>query len=444
MPATPFDSALNAELFGDRELATLFTDSSCLRAMLVVEGALAKAQAQLGMIPEEAAQKIHRDGMELVIDPALLAKGVGSNGVPVPGMVAEFRRLMAEDGLSQYLHFGATTQDIMDSAQALRLRRALAIIETRLRHLVAALGQLAETEAETPMAARTWGVVATPTSLGAVAAGWGAPLLRHLDGLKAVREDCLVVSLSGAAGTNAAMGPDGSEVRALLAQALGLNDPAGSWHSARGGIAALAGWLTTLTGLLAKMAEDMGNMVRTGEAMLTGAGGSSTMPQKRNPVAPSAIVALANLATGLQASLSGAVAHRDQRDGAAWMTEWLTLPQLVIAAGRAVSLSRQAVDSFAPNRETLLGVLDDGSGLIYAEALQFHMARHMPRPEAQAEVKALCDLVRASGGTLEIAARRHWPDRDFGLLFTPSAQLGDAPIEAMAFATSARAQAPKD
>ena len=145
--------------------------------------------------------------------------------------------------------------------------------------LVADLGTLAQTHAETPMAARTWGVAATPTSLGAVAAGWGTSL-RHLARLERVRDDVLWVSLSGAAGTNAAMGPDGSEVRALLAKSLNLKDPGGTWHSARDGIAGLANWLATLGALCAKLAQDVNAMVRTGEARSRAAG--PLRPCRRN------------------------------------------------------------------------------------------------------------------------------------------------------------------
>ena len=444
MPASPLDSVLYGKLFGDSDLAPLFTDSAALRAMLVVEGALAKAQATLGMIPKEAAEAIHRDGMEVVIDPALLAQGVADNGIPVPGMVAEFRRIMAQEEHAQWVHFGATTQDIIDTSLMLRLRRALSIIAARGAGLVADLGTLAQTHAETPMAARTWGVAATPTSLGAVAAGWGTPLLRHLARLEQVRDDVLWVSLSGAAGTNAAMGPDGSEVRALLAKSLNLKDPGGTWHSARDGIAGLANWLATLGALCAKLAQDVNAMVRTGEARLAGGGSSSTMPQKQNPVLPAAITALCRSSSALAAALQASPVHADQRDGAAWMTEWLTLPQLVQSIGRAVSLSQTLVQRLELVPDAMAHALDDGSGLIYAEALSFHMARHIPRPQAQAAVKELCLEVRATGGNLQIAAQRRWPEQDFKQLFTPAEQLGDAPAEALAFAAAARAQAPKE
>src|SRR6056297_1096596 len=206
MPATPFDSALQGRLFGDPELGALLSDSAALRAMLLVEGALAEAQAERGVIPAEAAARIAMAAREAAPDPAALAPAVARDGVPVPALVAAFRAEIGDPQVAQYVHWGATSQDIVDTALALRLRRMLEILEVRLAAAVAALAALAEAHAARPMAARTWGQPATPTSLGAVAAAWGAPLLRHHARLAALRPGLLAVSLSGAAGTLAAMG----------------------------------------------------------------------------------------------------------------------------------------------------------------------------------------------------------------------------------------------
>ncbi|NNK78494.1 MAG: adenylosuccinate lyase family protein [Litoreibacter sp.] len=422
-------------------MGKLFTDSAEVRAMMLVEGALAKAQGKLGVIPELSANFIHRAAMEVQIDPAGLSEQTGQNAVPVPALLAAFRKAMEAPEHAQYLHFGATSQDIMDTGLVLRLRQVLAILETRITVLLGTLTDLAEAHAETPISARTYGQVATPTSFGAVLAEWGDPLLRQLGHLEAVRSEVLQVSLSGAAGTLSAMGPDGPEVRKALAQELGLGDPEASWHSTRDQIGRLAAWLSQLTVSLGKMGEDLLLMTLSvqGEVTLSEGGGSSTMPQKQNPVQPSALVALARMAVGLNSVLQGAGLHRQQRDGAAWMTEWMSLPQLCMAAGQASRIAAQMTAGLTPDIAAMCANIDDGRGLIYAEALSFELARTMPRLAAQDAVKALCQEVLANGGSLAEKALAAWPDKDLGVIFNPEAQLGQAPTQARRFAAAARA-----
>ena len=168
MPASAADSALYRKLFSDDETAALFTDNAEIRAMLLVEGALASVQGKLGLIPQEAAAFIERSAREVQLDPSALAAETAVNGVPIPALVAAFRKEMQAPDFAQYLHWGATSQDIMDTALALRLRRVCALWEGRLTDLARALGQLARRHADLPMAARTYGQVAVPTSFGAI------------------------------------------------------------------------------------------------------------------------------------------------------------------------------------------------------------------------------------------------------------------------------------
>ncbi len=435
MPASLAASGLYGTLFNDPETAALFTDSAEVRAMMLVEGTLARVQGDLGLIPAEAAAFLHRASFDLQIDPAGLAADTAVNGVPVPALIAAFGKAAQAPAYTDWLHWGATSQDIVDTAQALRLRRLLALWDDRLIALTKALGQLAETHADLPMAARTYGQAATPTSFGAVVAAWGHPILRHRIRLSALSTDLTQVSLSGAAGTLSAMGDKGPQVRAALADALGLTDPGHSWHSERDTIAAFAGWMAGLTASLGKIGEDLILMTQSGigEVSLSGAGGSSTMPQKQNPVGPSVLVALARQSIGLSATLQGAVLHRQQRDGAAWLTEWLTLPQLCISTGRALSLAADLILRITANTAAMAAGLAADGALIRAEALTFALATRMPRPEAAAAVKALAAKVRAGDGDLISLARAAWPD-----LNVPDG-LGTAPAEARAFAAAASA-----
>ena len=428
MTVTPFDSPIHRDLLGDRELGRLFADTAAVRAMLVVEGALARAQGDLGIIPEDAAAAIHRASMEASVDPAALTEGTAADGIPVPALVAAFRKEVGDPQARQWVHFGATTQDVVDTALALRLKQALRLVGERLDAALDRLAGWAEDHAETPMAARTWGQVATPTTLGAVVATWGEGLLAARAGLDAVRGATAIVTLHGAAGTGAALGPDAAQVRARVAAALGLRDPGRAPHADRAHVLALSGWLAQTLAAAAKPATDLLLLARDGDVTV-GGGGSSTMPQKVNPVGPSAIRALAAHGAGLHATLLQA-AHWDQRDGGAWMTEWLSLPPLVVAAGRALAIL--AATDLVPDRAAMRARVDDPSGLIHAEALSFDLAARMPRPEAQARVKAWAAAVRAEGGSLLERAGRD------PALYAPERRWGEAPDHARAFAARAR------
>lgn len=435
MPAGPADSAILGPLFGDAETARLFSDSAQLRAMLLVEGALARVQGELGLIPAEAAAFIDRASREVQIDPAALGAETARNGVPVPALLTAFRKAAEAPEPMQYLHWGATSQDIMDSAQALILRRVLDLWDARLTTLLAALSTLADRHADLPMAGRTYGQNATPTSFGAVVAAWGWPLIDWRRSLADLRPGLLQVSLSGAAGTLSAMGPSGPDVRAGLAKALGLNDPGHSWHTDRSGLARLAGWVAGLAAGLGKIGEDLLLLTQSGlaEVSLGTGGGSSTMPQKQNPVGPSAMVALSRHVVGLAPLLTGAGQHRQQRDGAAWFTEWLVLPQLCQSLSRLLGLATQMADQINPDAKAMARNLETDNGLIHAEALSFVLARQMPRPEAQAAVKTLCAEARQSGRPLADLAAERFPEVDWPDAVARDG-LGQAPAEARAFA----------
>lgn len=432
MPASPADSALYRGLFSDDETAALFTDSAEIRAMLLVEGTLARVQGQLGLIPETAAAFIDRAAREVQIDPAAMAAETALNGVPVPALVTAFRKAMEAPDHARYLHWGATSQDIMETGQALRLRRVMALWDARLEALSRALGRLAAAHADLPMAARTYGQVATPTSFGAVVASWGHPILRHRARLVAVRDDLAAVSLSGAAGTLSAMGDEGPAVRAALAEALGLSDPGHSWHAERDRIGAFSAWMAGLTASLGKMGEDLILLTQSGmgEVAISGAGSSSTMPQKQNPVGPSVLVAVARQVIALDGVIQNAGLHRQQRDGPAWFAEWLTLPQICILTGRALALALDLAQRIQPDPQAMARQLDDGSGLIRAEEMTFALSRHIPRPEAQAKVKELCKRAKPGGPSLVALVAEEFP----AAALPASPNLGTAPDEARAFA----------
>ncbi|MBO9465506.1 adenylosuccinate lyase family protein [Tropicibacter sp. R15_0] len=440
MPATPFDSLHLNTLFPAGDIGKLFSDSAEIRAMMLVQGSLALVQGEAGTIPQLSAKALHRASLELQIDPAGLAESCEQNGVTVPGLVAAFRKALQAPEHGQYLHWGATSQDIQDSALMLRMKRALGMMEAHLRAILANLAKLAQAHADTPMTARSYGQHAVPTSFGAQVASWGWPLIAQLEALAELRAQTLLVSLSGAAGTASALGDDPIALRAELAAKLGLQDPGRSWHSDRGPILQQADWMARTAIALGKLGEDLilATQSGIGEVTLGGAGGSSTMPQKQNPVLPSALVALARHAQGLNTTLQGAALHRQQRDGAAWFTEWLTFPQLVQSCAAALAQAEAVTGGLSPNVARMSEILEETGGFVLAEALSFALAAKMPRPEAQAETKTLCAKARDTGQDLAAIAKEAHPDLP-ATLFGMTQQLGTAPDEARRFAQAAAA-----
>ncbi|WP_299375879.1 lyase family protein [uncultured Tateyamaria sp.] len=434
MAASVFSSALYGPLFATGEVGRLWSDSAEVRAMLLVEGALAKVQGAQGVIPELSAAFIHRSSLEVQIDPAGLSDATARNGVSVPGLVTAFRAAMEAPEHAQFAHWGATSQDIIDTGLMLRLRQTLSALEARLRDVLTGLGTQAAAHADLPMPARTYGQHATVTSWGAVLAQWGAPLADALEALPDLRAQSLWVSLSGASGTGAALGPEAAATRAALAEALRLGDPGRSWHTDRGPILRIAAWMAQVVASLAGLGQGLIGLTGsdTGEVTLGGAGSSSTMPQKQNPVAPSVLVALGHQMAGLRASLQAAAAHQHQRDGAAWFTEWMVLPQIALCTASAVETAAKLLPEVQPAPARMADHLG-GLGLLHAEALSFALAATMPRPEAQAETKALVAAAIVTGTPLRKVARDAHPALSEDL-FSPAAQMGDAPREARAFA----------
>lgn len=430
MAASVHDQAHLAGLFDSGEVARLFSASAEVRALLVIEGSLAKVQGERGVIPDLSGAAIHRASMEVQIDAGALKDETALNGVSVPALVGLFREEMQAPEHAQFVHWGATSQDIIDSALMLRLRQAVGLLRDDLDRVLRALVGMARDHAKTPIAARTYGQQAAPTSFGAVVAAWGWPLLRARQALGSLD---FPVSLAGAVGTSSALGAEPAKLRAALAKALNLSDPGYNWHTDRTPVLEIAAACVALSTALAKFAEDLIAMVQSEVAELRiGGGASSTMPQKQNPVGPSAMVAIANLVQGLEATLKGAAVHRFQRDGAAWFTEWMVLPQIVSGAAASVRHAATLAENMEPDTKSMARKLE-GDGLLFAETLTFALTEKLPRPEAQAKVKALVQEARERGRPLSALARADFPHLPV-TLFTAAATLGKAPDEARAFA----------
>jgi 3-carboxy-cis,cis-muconate cycloisomerase len=436
MALSPFDSTLYRELLYDAEVGDHFSDRAELQSMLQVEAALAKVQGELGLIPADSAAAIQQALRSMTIDPAELAPATGRAGVPVPALVEAMREAMQAPAHAQYLHWGATSQDIMDTGLVLRLRGLCQILQSRLTRLLRLLARQAEAHAELPMAARTRAQIATPTSFGALIAAWGAPLLSQQEALAQLGPRLLRVSLAGASGNSTALGERAGELRVALAAELGIGDSQFPWHSDRTALSEFTSLCSRIGGCLARIGEDYIYATRpeVNEIELSGGGGSSTMPQKNNPVGAEMLVSLFHLGAAMDGLMRQAVVHRQQRDGVAWSLEWHALPQVCMATARALDIALELVDNLQPNPAAMKSRLVEAPGLVYAEAISFELAATMPRPEAQAAVKKMCAEAVAGKTSLPALVMERFPEIDWQAILNPLAQLGDAPRQAREFA----------
>jgi 3-carboxy-cis,cis-muconate cycloisomerase len=433
MSATPFDSAFLGPLLSDPEVAGLLDDRAQVGAMLRVEAALARAEGRCGVIPDAAAERIAGVAEALDLDPAALAEGTARDGIPVPALVAALRRVVGGDEAS-FVHWGATTQDVMDTGLVLRLRAILDILDARLADLTDRLAGLATKERNTVMIARTRGQQATPTSFGLKVAGWLAPLQRHRARLAELRPRLEVLSFGGAAGNLSALGDKALAVEEALAAELALPAPALPWHSQRDGLVELGNWLGLVGGSLGKLAGDVLLLcqnevgeLREGAHNGKPGGGSSTLPNKANPIRSEAILSLARHCTGLGGQMQQAALHNHERDGVAWQLEWLVLPQMLLAGAAALRHALELIDGLQVDRARMRANIEATKGLALAEAASFALSAHLPRPEAQALVKAACQEVLAAGGNLiDLLARRSDAPVDWDALRDPARQTGAA------------------
>jgi 3-carboxy-cis,cis-muconate cycloisomerase len=437
MPFTPADSQIFSPLFGDPELAALLSDEESLRRMLQVEGLLARAEGRLGVIPPEAGEAIAAAALSPTaasrIDLEKLRAGVERDGFPVIELVRQLRQWVGEPH-GDAVHTGATTQDILDTALVLQLRAALEVIERRLESLISALAHLADRHRHTLMAGRTHSQQAVPVTFGLKAAGWLAPLLRDRDRLRELKLRLLVVQLGGAAGTLAALGERGLEVQQALSAELGLAVPPMPWHTQRDNLAELAGWLSLLTGSLAKMAQDVillaqSEVGEVQESADADRGGSSAMPQKSNPVTSELIVALARANAAQLAAMHQAMIQEHERGTHGWQLEWLTLPQMLGSTAAAVRHAGWLAENLQVDEARMAANVRASHGVLLAEALSDALAPSLGRGEAKALVSQAAREAIARGENLvDVVKAKSSADLDWEVLRREDRYLGSVDV----------------
>jgi 3-carboxy-cis,cis-muconate cycloisomerase len=403
MTFSALDSELTGPLFATAEMRAAFSDRARIAAMLKVEAALAKAEASQGLAPRELAaaiSKISADDLDIA---ALGAKAGQAGVLTIPFVKAVEAKL--PEALRSHFHYGATSQDILDTATVLQMRDALDLVEKDIAAIAAGLTKLAKAHRKTPMVGRSYGQHAAPITFGYALATWLSGIAEVGAALPRIRERALAASLGGPVGTLAVLGDKGPAVVDAFAKELGLAAPPITWHVTRARLAETGGWLATLIGALAKMATDVVHLSSTeigevAEPHAAGRGGSSAMPHKRNPISSTVILAAHGAAAGYVVTLLNAMAAADQRPAGAWHAEWHALPQLFGLASGALREARRIAEGLTVDKERMRANLDLTRGLLFADAAASALAPKLGREAAHRIVEEAANTVRATGLSL--------------------------------------------
>ena len=384
-------------------MRAVFSDESLLQRYIDVEVALARAQARCGVIPADAAREIERCSSVASLDIERLRAETDIVGYPILPLVHQLVEMCGEAG--RYVHWGATTQDIMDTANVLQVRAALDIVERDLVAVRAILRDLALKYRDTPMAGRTHLQQALPVTFGYKVAVWLAAFDRHQQRLAQLRERVEAVEFAGAAGTLASLGSQGFEVQAALAEELHLRVPVATWHVARDGFAEAVNLLALVTGSLGKVSLDIMVMASTefgevSEPFVKGRGASSTMPQKRNPISSELMLAAAKAVRQHAGLMVDAMIQDFERATGPWHAEWIALPQSFILTAGALNQAKFALSGLIVDEARMRDNLGISKGLIVAEAVMMGLAPSLGRQAAHDVVYDACRCVNERGGTL--------------------------------------------
>jgi 3-carboxy-cis,cis-muconate cycloisomerase len=429
-------SELLGPLFDDADVAAVFSAQGQLAALLEVEVALARALAGAGVIPAAAVGPIAGAARAPWYDPeALAAETAGAGNVVIPLVRALTERVAAADPeAARWVHWGATSQDIQDTALVLQLGRAVPRVLASLARAAGAAADHARRHARTPMAGRTWLQQAAPITFGLKAAGWCDALDRTGARLAEAHSRAATLQLGGATGTLAALGADALAVADAMARDLGLAAPALPWHAHRDRVAALAAALGIAAGALGKIGRDLALLSQTevAEVHEAAAGGSSTMPQKRNPVGATVAIAASIRAPGLVATALAAMGQEHERGAGGWQAEWETIPALVRLTGGAARAIAGALETLVVDPERMRANLDLTQGLDASEAASFALARVLGRQPAHRLVQAAAARAAAENRPLvdvlavdpDVSGR--WSRADLERLLDPAAHLGSA------------------
>jgi 3-carboxy-cis,cis-muconate cycloisomerase len=397
---TVLDSILFRDAFGTPRMREVFSDISLISRYVEVEVALAKAEARCGVIPREAAAEIARRADAPALDFDRLRRETDVVGYPILPLVHQLAEQCGEAG--RYVHWGATTQDIMDTAVILQVRDGLAIIEQDIAALRETLANLSRRYRDTPMAGRTHLQQALPVTFGYKTAIWLAMFDRHAERLAQLKPRVLVGQFGGAAGTLASLGDKGFDVQQALCEELGLDVPVSTWHVARDGLAEVVNFFGLVTGSLGKIALDVMLMASTEfaelyEPFVKGRGASSTMPQKRNPISSELMLAACKAVRQHAGLMLDAMVQDFERATGPWHAEWIAIPESFVLTAGCLHQAKFALGGLIVDEKKMAENLDISRGLIVAEAVMMGLAPEIGRQEAHDVVYDACRLANENG-----------------------------------------------
>jgi 3-carboxy-cis,cis-muconate cycloisomerase len=403
MASNVLDSILFRDAFGTPEMRAIFDDRELVRKYVEVEVALAKAEARCGVIPVEAAEEIAARCSADTLDFDLLRHETEIVGYPILPLVHQISKQAGSSG--GYVHWGATTQDIMDTAVVLQIRDAFELIETDINELRRILADMAQRYRTTPMAGRTHLQQALPITFGYKAAIWLNMFDRHAERLAQARPRVLVGQFAGAAGTLASLGDKGLAVQQAMMEELSLGTPDSTWHVARDGFAEAVNLLGLITGSLGKIAYDVMLMASNEfgelyEPFVKGRGASSTMPQKRNPISSELMLACAKGVRQQAGLMLDAMVQDLERATGPWHAEWIAIPESFILSAGALKQARFMLGGLIVDEAAMAKNLDMTNGLIVAEAVMMGLAPYIGRQDAHDVVYDACRIVNEQGGRL--------------------------------------------
>ncbi len=403
------DSRVFRDIFSTEAMRRIFSDLQRTQYYLDIELALARVQARLGIIPQEACDEIQRHGDAAGYDMDLLKSQTERIGYPILPVV---QQLVAKcrDGLGEWCHWGATTQDITDTATVMAIRDALALVEDDIRAIAGSLAGLAAKYRDTPMAGRSNLQQATPITFGYKCAVLLAGFQRHLERLRELRPRALVGEFGGATGTLASLGADGLKVQFALMEELGLGQPEIAWHTMRDRIAEVGCFLGLVTGTCGKISMDVKLLMQTEveevfEPFHVGRGSSSTMPQKRNPISSNYIHACVAMVRQNVAALLDAMVEDHERSTGPWEIEWIAVPEIFLLSAGALAQTRFLVGGLQVDPARMRANLDLTKGLTQSEAVMMGLGPYLGRQLAHDLVYDICrDVVAGKGTFLDLLA----------------------------------------
>ncbi|MGY6564104.1 MAG: class-II fumarase/aspartase family protein [Halomonadaceae bacterium] len=404
MASSLLDSFYYRNMFSTSAMVEVFSDEARINAWLSAEAALAKGEARVGVIPQQAADDIAAAAKIDNLNLKDMKAEFDKVGFPIMPLVHQLAKACDPES-ARWVHWGSTTQDIIDTGLVLQMREGIALLEQDLNALIDALAELASKHRYTVMAGRTFQQQAAPITFGYKAAVWLDEMLRHQERLHELKKRVLVGQCAGAVGTLATLGKDGLAVQQAMMDELGLSSPAVTWHTARDSWAEMVNWLVLVTSTLGKVATEIATLMRTEvnevrEPYQTGRGASSTLPQKRNPISCPRIIAIAHRMREFSGAQFSAMLQEHERAVGAMPIEWMVIPEAFILASGSISQSLDILRDLDVDAAQMRVNLNLCGGLLMAEAVMMGVAPIIGRNEAHNLVFAAAGRANDAGKTL--------------------------------------------